>query len=91
MNITYFNYTGRNTESHGVNINGIKLYFSYKTLVAFYYKGELFVRKNEWGTTTGRHLNDIDGGNKKERLSEEEFDKAIEKYLKKHRLLELFV
>jgi hypothetical protein len=35
------------------------LYFSYETLIAFEVDGTLTIRKNDWGPTTGRHLNEI--------------------------------
>lgn len=41
------------------------IYYSYETLVAFTdLKGNHYVRQNEWGNTTGKHLNLIDGGTK---------------------------
>ena len=46
--------------------NGDKVWFSYETMVA-YMNGETMERKvikNYWGTTTGKHLNAIDGGDK---------------------------
>jgi hypothetical protein len=50
----------------------IDVYFSYQTIVAFRSdETGLIVRRNEWGPTTGRHLNAIDGGGrdaKKERV-----------------------
>jgi flavorubredoxin len=36
--------------------------FSYKTIIAFAINGKVIVRQNEWSTTTGKHLNAIDGG-----------------------------
>ena len=65
---SYGNYSSNN---YGVNalmftdVNDIEYYFSYKTLVAFNHKslwgnGGLVIRKNIWGTTTGKHLNWID-------------------------------
>ena len=45
--------------------SGFIYYFSYDTLVAFHHTNSgLVVRENIWGNTTGRHLNDIDGGAK---------------------------
>ena len=72
------------------NKHGMTLYFSYDTCVAFRgYINEneygLFVCKNVWGTTTGKHLNWIDGGSekrRKERLSEKEFEKKFRLALK---------
>ena len=51
-----------------VYIDNKKIYFSYETPVAFWNGKELFVSENEWGSTTGKHLNAIDGGNKFNRI-----------------------
>lgn len=67
--------------SHCLNVhtNGMDLYFSYQTLVAFRsYSGRLVVHQNDWGTTTGKHLNAIDGGNKRARVNAEEFQRLWE-------------
>jgi len=57
------------------------LYFSYKTLVAFHTpESGLIVRENDWSTTTGKHLNYIDGGNKKNRVSASKFAELAQKY-----------
>ena len=43
----------------------LQYYKSYNTIVDFQYKnnvGSLVVCHNHWGTTTGKHLNWIDGG-----------------------------
>ena len=59
----YANYTGKN---YGINAlcftaGDLDVYFSYKTPVAFRAPGfGLVVRENEWGPTTGKHLNAID-------------------------------
>lgn len=82
----YGNYSSDNYGAHTLVFTTAEgeFFFSYETLVAFrpYTKkaqdnghGGLFVSVNRWGTTTGKHLNWIDGGNKKERLSSEEFDR----------------
>lgn len=63
--------------------DGRTLYFSYKTLVAFRTKGRLYVRENSWGTTTGKHINAIDGGGKyarADRLSQEAFEAAYREH-----------
>ena len=39
---------------------GDMYWYSYQTLVAYRIKGEFHIRHNDWGTTTGRHLNWID-------------------------------
>lgn len=77
-------YTGYASKNYGVNAlvftaDGRDYYFSYKTLVAFRGRNGLVVRQNEWGPTTGKHLNAIDGGSKETRaarLSGEAFEQA---------------
>lgn len=70
-----------------VHIGDVSLYFSYKTLIA-YSDGEdgQVVSENHWSTTTGKHLNYVDGGNKKERLGRDEFDAKVVAMLKRHGL-----
>lgn len=64
-----------------VNIGGVLVWFSYETPIAFWsLNGELVVRENVWGPTTGKHLNAIDGGTKAakaERVSSDEFNRAL--------------
>jgi hypothetical protein len=70
-----------------VNIGNLTLYFSYKTVVAFsdgYNK--TVVSENNWGPTTGKHLNAIDNGRKDQRLKRADFEAALEEVLKKHDL-----
>lgn len=57
--------------------------FSYKTPIAFACGGVVVVRQNDWSTTTGKHLNAIDGGSteaKKARLSSAEFQATLGRY-----------
>ena len=57
----------------------VTVWFSYQTMVAFYsHETGLVVRENDWGPTTGKHLNWIDGGNKAERVSSELFQQKLE-------------
>ena len=51
---------------------GNRYWYSYDTLVAFRIKGEFHIIENYWGTTTGKHLNWING-NKSIRETDEEF------------------
>ena len=83
-NITKWNYGHYSSDNYGAHSLAFETkegtyYFSYDTLVAFRsnksYK--LYVRENVWGATTGKHLNWIDGGNKSERLSKEDFNLAL--------------
>lgn len=82
MNIPSFqSYGDYSSSNYGVNClrfnlpNGISFYYSYSTIVAFSspFTG-LIVHENDWSTTTGKHLNWIDGGNKKNRLNDTEFN-----------------
>lgn len=58
------------------------LYFSYNTIVAFKTpKTGLRVCENIWTTTTGKHLNQIDGGDKKNRLNSEKFNEELDQLL----------
>lgn len=60
--------------------NNVNVYFSYETIVAFAVpEGIKFVHKNDWGPTTGKHINLIDGGGKAKeyRLPDEEFTRLF--------------
>ena len=52
---------------------GLTGYYSYKTPVAYTFGGELVIRVNEWGPTTGRHMNAI-STNKNIRIPGEDFE-----------------
>ena len=75
---SYGNYSSNN---YGVNAlvfmspEGWEFYFSYKTLVAFGWPGQVHCIRNYWGPTTGKHLNWIESDHKK-RLTQDEFNKA---------------
>lgn len=46
-----------------IDLGQTTVWFSYKTLIAFViHGGPEVIRENQWGNTTGRHLNAIDGG-----------------------------
>jgi hypothetical protein len=54
----------------------LQVWFSYKTMVAFKFDGHpRVVVKNQWGPTTGKHLNWIDHGDKAGRVDQETFDR----------------
>ena len=83
--VRFWNYGQYSSDNYGAHsmafedAYGNKYWFSYSTLVAFQGKyTERYVRKNEWGTTTGKHLNWIDGGDKKNRLDSDEFKQKFE-------------
>ena len=51
--------SSRNTPSHFVNVAGVNVLFSYETAVGCNPPDEpSFRRKNIWGPTTGKHLNE---------------------------------
>lgn len=85
---TITNYGQYSSDNYGVNslrvdVGPLAVWFSYKTPVAFHLDGHnRVVRKNQWGPTTGKHLNWIDGGNHKERVSSEEFERMFQEVLK---------
>lgn len=64
------------------SMNGLTVYFSYNTPIAFYTMNTgLVVRQNDWSNTTGGHLNAIDGGDaeaKKKRLRGEDFEVQLD-------------
>ncbi|MCK9568552.1 hypothetical protein M0R72_06395 [Candidatus Pacearchaeota archaeon] len=78
---SYGEYASDNYGAHALQFTDgreITYYFSYKTLVAVCVPGVgLRVLKNYWGTTTGKHLNWIDGGQKSNRCTQEEFDRFL--------------
>lgn len=88
-------YSSSNYGAHCMKVNippsnknkhGITLYFSYETLIAFNgYVNEklngLFLIKNYWSSTTGKHLNFIDD-NKEKRLDEKSFTSLFNKAIK---------
>ena len=85
---TYGNYSSNNYGAHClcVELGARKFYFSYQTLVAFKgtnSKGESFfvIHQNEWGNTTGKHLNWI-CSDKSRRVDDKEFQKQLARFMK---------
>lgn len=73
-------FAGNNSTK--VEMGRITLYFSYETLIAIEVDNFRTVHENIWGTTTGKHLNAIDGGRNKEgRFSSVEFERQV-KFIK---------
>ncbi len=73
---TYGNYSTGNYGAHALHVempDSGGFYFSYQTLVAFNHptKG-LVVHQNDWGPTTGKHLNWIHS-DKSRRVNAKEF------------------
>lgn len=85
MNNTRFGFYNENTARNApyIEINGVTFYFSYSTLVGIKIKDNPpIVMQNYWKGTTGKHLNWIDWGDKKERLSREAFEIVTNEALK---------
>jgi hypothetical protein len=68
---------------HSVSLpNGTTVWFSYETAIALRSgkTGTTIVRENVWGTTTGKHLATIDGGDKQakeQRVTGEQFEEIL--------------
>jgi hypothetical protein len=69
-----------------LDVGSLSLWFSYKTVIAFSDGYGITVSENAWSSTTGKHLNWIDGGNKKGRLPRAKFEEELKKVLDKHGL-----
>jgi hypothetical protein len=94
MDITINNYSQGRSKQHNstyVVVGDLTIYFSYRTPVAFSYRGKQVVRQNDWSTTTGKHLNWIDGGDKASRVSGEEFQRLLEEAHKANKVDRLMV
>lgn len=74
----YGEYSSDNYGAHTlvVEIGPLTVWFSYRTPVAFQVDGHArVVHQNDWSTTTGKHLNWIDRGNKRDRVDGETFER----------------
>ena len=80
---TYSNYNPKSDNGNTACFTdsfGSRFYFSYTALVAYKKLGEkMVVCQNRWGSTTGKHLNWIDGGNQAERLRDEDFNNKFKR------------
>ena len=79
----YGNYSSNNYGKHclKVTMGRLTVWFSYNTPVAYQADpGPIVIRQNDWSTTTGRHLNWIDGGSKeakKARIPGKQFESQL--------------
>lgn len=79
---SYGEYSSSNYGAHTLKVSMqlpdgsiLTVWFSYETPIAFYsHATGKVVRENSWGPTTGKHLNWVDGGNKKARVSSDKFE-----------------
>ena len=86
MKVRLFHPTQRNTQLVGIEFTDrgdwLELYFSYETIVAFRERGnKVVVSQNFWSVTTGRHLNEIDGGRKEDRIDADAFQRGLDEAL----------
>lgn len=63
-----------------VECDGVIVWFSYETPIAFSVNGYLYARKNEWSVSTGKHLNTLEP-DKLRRLDSEAFQAAWDKHV----------
>ena len=66
MNLPTLQTDGKLTTIYTDNMT---LWFSYQTLVAFRIGAEKVVHQNDWSNTTGKHLNQIDKGDRENRVN----------------------
>ena len=86
------NYGDYASDNYGVNTKllittKMNIWYSHDTIVA--YKDDvdgLVVRQNDWGPTTGKHLNWIDNKNHKGRLPHQEFIAKLEQAMTRNGL-----
>jgi hypothetical protein len=79
---SYGNYSSDGAHTLRFDIGGYSFWYSYKTLVAFHAPGHpRIVSENVWTVTTGKHLNMIDGGDKKNRVDHEAFKRVAQELI----------
>lgn len=76
MSVSISHPTGRPNFSR-VSVNGLTLWFSYETVIAFQDTGNVVVSENVWGPTTGKHLNAVSPVARSERTPRAEFIAAL--------------
>jgi hypothetical protein len=83
-NIRVSTYIRSSSPNYGLNtirldLGDLTLWFSYQTVVAFQVGfDEKVVSENDWGPTTGKHLNAIDEGAKEMRLKRKAFEAKLQ-------------
>ena len=76
MSVNISHPTGRPNFSR-VSVNGLTLWFSYETVIAFQDTGNVVVSENVWGPTTGKHINAVSYAGT-ERTPRAEFVQALQ-------------
>lgn len=81
----YSEYSSSNYGAHTLKLTFggmLTLWYSYDTIVAFWSPNTgKVVHQNDWGTTTGKHLNWIDYGDKRSRVNDTEFKTKLNQAL----------
>ena len=67
---------------HRVDVGNNVMYFSYETLIAFFFEHELLVSENIYSNTTGKHINQLEP-DKKLRLPRKEFEAKYNEWITK--------
>jgi hypothetical protein len=84
MDIKIDNYgSDKTNNAMVVSFGNITLWFSYHTLVAFKVGNRRIVSENLWSSTTGKHLNSIDGKDLKNRFKRDRFEREWEEFSSK--------
>lgn len=74
---TYISFENLGTvNKNRVDIGELTIWFSYRTPVAYSFKGEFFCRQNEWSTTTGKLLNELES-DKSKRIPGTDFENKL--------------
>ena len=81
--------TRRNTKCYRVSVGDLTVTFSYQTIIGASFRGQRMRRNNDWGRTTGRHINESSVRDYPV-VSEEELEKFIERSLATQALSGLF-
>jgi hypothetical protein len=85
-------YISNISSNYGLNsvkviIGELTLWFSYQTVIAFQQGwGETVITENIWGTTTGKHLNEIDPDHSI-RLPNNKFEIRLQSVLAEYKLI----
>lgn len=83
------NYGQYSSDNYGINslkvtTEHIELWYSYETIIAYRdFQDGLVVSKNDWGLTTGKHLNWINS-DKERRLPYDKFYPKLQAALARH-------
>lgn len=69
------------TNFYKVHLGNLTIWFSYSTPIAFDTGRVRAVRSNAWEATTGKHLNLIDDGARRDRISGDEFESRLQQVI----------